>query len=47
MWILGLKKVKFPFNLIGKMTTAFFNRPIMLHTQILVSRWGPKQRFSR
>ena len=29
---------KVPLNLIGKLTTAFFNRPIPAHTQILVHR---------
>lgn len=31
-------RLKVPFNLIGKLTTAFFNRPIPALTQILVHR---------
>ena len=33
-------RFEFHFNLIGKSTMAFFNRPIMARTQILVHRWG-------
>ena len=29
-------RFKVPFNMIGKLTTAFLNRPIPAHTQILV-----------
>ena len=31
-------RFKVPFNLIGKLTTVFFNRQIPVHTQILVHR---------
>ena len=46
----GLSKLpevcfKFLFNMIGKSAMAFFNRPIMARTQILVHRWGPRTRF--
>lgn len=34
----------FPFNLIGKLITAFFNRLIMAPTQILVRRWWPQNK---
>ena len=36
----------FPFNLIGKYTAAFFNRPIMMRIQILIHRWGPRTKIS-
>ena len=35
-----------PFILIGKPTLAFFNRPVMARTQILVNRRGPRTRIS-
>ena len=38
---------EFPVSLIGKSTIAFFNRPILVRTQILVHRWGPETRFWR
>ena len=46
----GLSKLpevcfKFLFNMIGKSVMAFFNGPIMVRTQILVHRWGPRTRF--
>ena len=36
---------KFPFNLIDKSTMAYFNRPIMACTQILVHKWGPRAKI--
>ena len=36
----------FPFILIGQSTMAFFNRPIMARTQILVHRLGLRTRIS-
>ena len=36
----------FPFNLIGKLTMAFFNRPVMVRTYILVHSRGPKTTIS-
>ena len=47
-WLNKLPEVrfKFPFNLIGKSTMAFFNRPIMTRAQILVHSWGPRTRIS-
>ena len=36
---------KFPFNLTGNLTIWFFNRPVMVHTQIIVHRWGPRTRI--
>ena len=39
-------RFEFPFILIGKSTMAFFNRPIMARTQILVHRWGSRTRIS-
>ena len=36
---------QFPFNLIGKSTMAFFNRPIMARAQILVHGWEPRTRI--
>lgn len=37
---------EFPFNLIGKLTMVFFNRPIMVRSQILVGAGrGQEQRF--
>ena len=37
---------EFPFDLIGKLTVVFLNRPIMARTQILVYRWGPETGIS-
>ena len=47
-WLNKLAEVrfKFPFNLIGKSTMAFFNRPIMTRARILVHSWGPRTRIS-
>ena len=40
-WANGLNELpEFPFNLIGKSTMAFFTKPIIARTQILVHRWG-------
>lgn len=36
---------EFPFNLIGKLTMVFFNRSIMVRSQILVRRQGPRTRI--
>ena len=46
----GLNKLpevrfKFPFMLIGKLTMAFFNRPIMARTEILYTGGDPAQGF--
>ena len=37
--------VEFPFNLTGKLTIDFFDRPIIARTQILVHSWGPRTRI--
>ena len=39
-------RCEFPFNLIGKLTMGFFNRPIIAYTQFLVHRWEPRARVS-
>ena len=39
-------RLVFPFNLIGNSTIAFFNRPIMALSQILVHKWSPRTSIS-
>ena len=36
----------FSFILIVQSTIVFFNRPVLIRTQILVHRWGPSTRIS-
>ena len=36
---------EFPFNLTGKLTMLYVNRPVMACAQNLVHMWGPGERI--